>query len=69
MVEDGRLNDLASLEVVNDDLFEKLRSYPSVPHPFGVHNDNWATCAHAEAGRFAALYARGSKEEVLALEK
>jgi hypothetical protein len=62
-------NDIPVAQVFDDDPIEERRRDVAVPNAFGVHDDDRASGADAEAGRFTAFDSMRPEQQAFALEK
>ena len=63
------LDDTPIAQMFNDDPLQQCGRDAGIPDPFGIHDDDRAAGADAEAGRFAALHAARAKEQTFPLEQ
>ena len=56
-------------QMLDHDSVEQRWRYAPIPDSIGIHDDDWSAGTYAQARCFATFHSRGSKEQILTLQK
>ena len=68
-VKHGFLDHFASLQMLDDDSLQEIRSDAAVPHALRIDHHDRASSTNAEAGCLATLHPGGPEEQAFTLQK